>query len=85
MTNWNDVTEPITVSQLITFLSDLPADMPVAYCCCSDYVLLSLDEIEVKHGIRKSHYIMRAYQEHLKTMSEENRESVCDFLVFPGN
>lgn len=37
--------KPITVTELIEFLKEQPQDLMVAYCCCSEQVLLETKEI----------------------------------------
>ena len=38
----------VTVAEFIKFLQKQPQDMLVAYRCCSEQVLLGLDEINVR-------------------------------------
>lgn len=37
--------KPVTIADLIKHLQTLPPGLPVIYRCCSEYVLLSLDDI----------------------------------------
>lgn len=75
----------ITVKELIEHLKQYPEDMPVVYQCCSDWMLLQLEDIEVVKGVKKDSWIMRAYDEHISTMSKENQKGISEFLGFPGD
>ena len=37
----------MTVAEFIQFLSTLPQDLPVAYRCCSESMLLDKDDIQI--------------------------------------
>ena len=83
MSERNDL--PMTVSDLIALLQTFPADTGVIYACCSDWSPLHPEEITLVKGVRKSHYIMRAYDNQIPTMSAENQAGVRQFVAFPGN
>ena len=75
----------ITVDELVEHLKKFPGDLRVIYACCSDWEPLRLEEVRLVKGVPKTHWIMRAYKEHINTMSVENRENIAEFVEFPGN
>ena len=45
-----DDVKPMTVADLVAFLQTQPQDLPVAYRCCSEQVLLEKSDIQVKQA-----------------------------------
>jgi hypothetical protein len=68
---------PVTVKDLIEFLQTFPPELPVAYRCYSEQVLLLLEEIEVKECSppRPDGWV------------QDKRPDLLweQYLVFPGN
>jgi hypothetical protein len=74
-----------TVGELIEHLKQFPANLPVIFECCSDYAALNPADVKIKKGVPKQHWVMRVYEEHIATMSKENRDGITEFVAFPGN
>ena len=74
-----------TVAELIEHLKQFPAQTPVIFECCSDYVPLNVAYVDIRKGVPKQHWVMRVYEEHIATMSKENQDGIVEFVCFPGN
>ena len=74
-----------TVGELIEHLKQFDPATPVIYQRCSDWQELSLTEVTLETGVRKDHWIMRAYPDQIPTMSAENQAGIRQFVAFPGN
>jgi hypothetical protein len=77
--------EPMTVAALIAHLQQFPPEMQVIYQNRSDWSALTADAIHLTQAVPKRYWIMRAYENQIPTMSEENRKNVRTFVAFPGN
>ena len=75
----------VTVGELIEHLKQFDAATPVIYQCCSDWSALGLEDVRLVSGVRKDHWIMRAYLNQVASMSEENQAGIRQFVAFPGN
>jgi hypothetical protein len=71
------MTMTMTVAQLIAFLQTQPQDLPVAYCCYSEQVLLEADDIRLVEACkpRPDGWIQD------KRPDKETQM----YLLFPGN
>lgn len=69
--------KPITVADLVARLLQLPQELPVAYQCCSEQMLLDLDDLIVTELQlpRPDGWVHDARPDKQKT----------PYLVFPGN
>lgn len=67
----------MTVAELIAFLQTQPQDLPVAYRCYSEYCLLEVKDIEVKHLCppRSDGWVA----------NERPDKPTQDYLTLPGN
>jgi hypothetical protein len=67
----------MTVSELIEFLKTQPQDLDVAYKCCSEQVLLTASDIEIKElcTTRNDGWIQ----------DKRPGYPTQKYLVFPGN
>jgi hypothetical protein len=77
----SDQEKPVTVGELIAFLSKIPAEREVLYCLHSDYEGLYLGDIDVAGAVPKGSYYMREHP----TMSAENKAAKKLYVIFPGN
>lgn len=70
----------MTVQELVEFLKDLPAEMPVAYRCCSEKKILDKDALEIRDCKlpRDDGWIH-------DTWRDEENVPKQKYLVFPGN
>ncbi len=73
------------MGELIEHLKQFDLSTPVIYQCCSDWEALDLADVKTVQGVRKDHWIMRAYPSQIPTMSDENRANISMFVCFPGN
>lgn len=85
----------MTVKELVEFLSGLPQDLPIVYCCCSDYVVLEAQAIKVQkftdeltYGTAVPHHNLpgeyRAYSGEWEYKGSP-LPTPANVVIFPGN
>ena len=67
----------MTVAELIAFLQTQPQDLPVAYRCCSEQVLLESDDIRIKEACKP--------REDGWIQDKRPDKETQTYLLFPGN
>lgn len=76
--------KPVTVAELIAFLQKLPQDLPVAYQCFSEQMLLTLDD---RCGYDNTPRVMKCREARVDGWVHDERPDMpsIEYLVFPGN
>ena len=69
--------EAMTVAELIAFLQTQPQDLPVAYRCFSEQVLLEPDDIRIKEGCKP--------RDDGWIQNKRSDMETQTYLMFPGN
>lgn len=83
------------VKELIEFLSTIPSDLPVIYKCCSDYVVLNIENIIVQRSTDKldygtavlHHNLPGEYRLYVEAWEYKGSPlpTPADVVIFPGN
>ena len=68
----------LTVGELRKLLEEYPDSMPIAYSCCSEYVVLEEDDISAHEMYNNRGYISHVYRAQDKPLART-------YLLLPGN
>jgi hypothetical protein len=71
----------MTVAELIAHLQTFDPELEVLYQAYSDYQVMDTWQVVIHPAVDKGFYKMQTHP----TMSQENKDKVKEYVLFPGN